>query len=911
MTKQASHGAVARLLSVFLLVCLAGCGSTGRLPQAAVEETLGLGWRLQDAAKVSQGGEDISQPGFAATGWMAATVPGTVLTSLVNNGVYPEPLYGQNNRPSVIPDSLCRTSYWYRTEFTPPAEFAGQHVWLNLAGINFIAEVWVNGRAVGSVRGAFVRGVFDITENVEPGQTACVAVHIFPPPHPGVPHEHTVTAGMGGNGGILSEDGPTFLCTLGWDWMPAMRDRDMGIWRKLTVSASGPVVLRDPWVSSDLKGGEADLTVETTASNVTDQAIDGELHGEFSGVRFDAPVTLAARETKVVRLKAADCPQLHLPHPRLWWPNGYGPANLYRMRLWFGADGAVSDVKDVTFGVRKITYAVAGSENLTISVNGVPVMCKGGDWGMDEAMKRIPRDRLEAQIRLHRDANLNMIRNWVGQSSSDDFYELCDQYGIMVWDEFFQPNRSDGPDVLDTAMYLENVRDKVRRFRGHPSIVIWCGRNESDPAPAAVEEGIARIMAEEDPTRLYHPNSAQGRGVRSGGPYCWRTPRSFYVFGEAFKTEVGSVSVPTIEAIHAMMPAEDWETVNDDWAEHDLARGAAEGRRLTPMYPDLIAQRYGAVANLPDFVRKAQLANYEAFRAMFEGRFAKLFNPCTGVLTWMSNPAQPSFVWQLYSYDLEPNASLFAVKKACEPVHIQMNQNDFHVMVINHMPRRFEAMAARAAVYDMDGQLKAEQRIVISAEPSAATDYGEIEWPTDLSPVHFVKLELRDRQGRLVSDNFYWRARPDREDDFTELQKMPTVPLDCQVVRHDEGDKCLLDVALANSSNAVALLAHIQLRRSSGQRVLPVFYGDNYVSLLPGEQRSISVEAATADLQGEEPAITVDGWNVTTADRSFGNVTIAANKDAKVESKPRGIWTVLRQSASQATKPATRPLQSN
>ena len=274
------------------------------------------------------------------------------------------------------------------------------------------------------------------------------------------------------------------------------------------------------------------------------------------------------------------------------------------MRIWFEVDGAISDVKDLTFGVRKITYQVPGSDNLTISVNGVPVMCKGGDWGMDEAMKRIPRDRLEARIRLHRDANLNMIRNWVGQSTSEDFYQLCDQYGIMVWDEFFQPNRSDGPDVLDVPTYLANVREKVRRFRGHPSIVIWCGRNESYPAPAAVDEGIRKIMAEEDTTRLYHPNSADGRGVRSGGPYLWRTPRLFYVFGEAFKTEVGSVSIPTIEAIHAMMPAKDWETVNDDWAEHDLSRGAQEGRRLSPMYPDVIVQRFGAVANLPDFVRR-------------------------------------------------------------------------------------------------------------------------------------------------------------------------------------------------------------------------------------------------------------------------------------------------------------------
>ncbi len=908
MTKHACHVGVAGWLVLGFLCLVGGCGSSGRLPQASVEETVGTGWRLADAAKIPQSGEAISRVGFPVDRWLAATVPGTVLTSLVKDGVYPEPLYGENNRPTNIPDSLCRTSYWYRAEFTTPGDFSGKHVWLNLAGINYIAQAWVNGRRVGNVRGAFARGIFDVTEDVEAGKAACVAVHVFPPPHPGVPHEHTVVAGMGGNGGILSGDGATFLCTLGWDWMPAMRDRDIGIWRDVTVSASGAVVLRDPWVSSDLRGGEADLAVETTVVNVADQGSDGVLHGEFAGVRFELPVKLAAGETKVVKLVAVDFPQLHLLQPALWWPNGYGPQNLYRMRIWFEADGGVSDVKDVTFGVRKITYEVAGSQNLTISVNGVPIMCKGGDWGMDEAMKRIPKERLEAQIRLHRDANLNMIRNWVGQSTSEDFYDLCDRYGIMVWDEFFQPNRSDGPDVVDTATYLANVRDKVRRFRGHPSIVIWCGRNESYPAPQAVEDGIGKIMAEEDTTRLYHPNSAEGRGVRSGGPYCWRTPRSFYQFGEAFKTEIGSVSVPTIEAIHAMMPAEDWNTVNDDWAEHDLARGAAEGRRFSPMYSDLIAQRFGPVANLPDFVRKAQLANYEAFRAMYEGRFAKLFNPCTGVLTWMSNPAQPSFVWQLYSYDLEPNASLFAVKKACEPVHVQMNQSDFHLMIVNHTPAKLEEMHVHAAVYDMDGRLKGEQRMVVTAGPTAATDVGIIDWPTGLSAVHFVKLELRDREGKLVSDNFYWRALPNSEDDFTDLQKMPMVSLDCQVARHDEGGKCLLDVTLANRSDDVALLAHIQLRRgSSGERVLPVYYGDNYVSLLPGEQRSISVEAAVMDLHGEKPVVAVDGWNVTTVDRSFGDVAVVANREAAVNGEPRGIWSVVRPGAATTSAPTTVP----
>jgi Tol biopolymer transport system component len=891
----------------------------GPMPLPA-EITLSQGWKLQDVTKVAEQGLDISQPGYTAQQWYDATVPGTVLTSLVNDGVYPEPLYGENNRPGRIPESLCRTSYWYRSEFQVPAEFARGHVWLNLHGINYIAEVWINGHDLGSVKGAFIRGIFDVTPYVAPGQTSAVAIEIFPPPHPGTPHEHTAAAGTGGNGGVLAGDGPTFLCTLGWDWIPAIRDRDMGLWQKVTLSTTGPVILADPMVSADLplpRTDSADLTLVTTLRNVTEAPQSGVLHGHFGDVDFTFPATLAPSETKALKLTPAEVPQLHVLNPKLWWPNGYGQPNLNKLHLTFDIAGSPSDAKDLNFGIRKITYEVPNSKNLTISVNGVPVMCKGGDWGMDEAMKRIPRTRLETQIRYHQLANFNMIRNWVGQSTSDDFYDLCDQYGIMVWDEFFQPNKSDGPNPTDVDMYLANVRDKILRYRSHPSIVIWCGRNESDPAPEAVDVGIQKIAAELDPTRLCHRNSADGRGVRSGGPYRWREPREYYSFIEAFKTELGSVSIPTIETIHAMMPQKDWETVNDDWAEHDLCRGAQEGSRgrfKIPFYPDAIAQRYGPIANLPDFVRKAQLANYEAFRAMYEGRLAKLFKPCTGVLTWMSNPAQPSFVWQIYSCDLEAFSSLFAARKACEPVHIQMNQSNFHLMVINNTTTQLDDLVARVSVFNLDGTLKySHDTKIVVAPPSSATDAGPIDWPTDLSPVHFVKLQLLAPYLAEISNNFYWRALPEHPGDFTTLDQMPTVYLNAKITRQDQDGKCLLNIELSNPSHNIALMTHLQLRRrSAGVRVLPTWYNDNYISLVPGETRTISVEAASSDLAGDEPMIDVDGWNVNvvpdTFDSPAGPASIEPNIDARVDSVPTGDWSVVQPATMPSSMPSTQPI---
>jgi hypothetical protein len=864
-------------------LCFSAAHAAGRKgPPAPLRLT--SGWELQDAGLVLKTGEALSRTDYQPAGWHGATVPGTVLTSLVNDGVYPEPLYGENNRTNTIPDSLCRTSYWYRTTFTPPQSYDGKQIWLNFMGINYIAEVWVNGRQVGTIKGAFTRGLFNVTPCVTVGAANALAVHVRPQPHPGATHEKTIASGAPLNGGVTGLDGPTLLCSIGWDWIPTIRDRDTGIWQDVILSATGPVVVQDPYVTSDLplpRTDTADLTVQATVRNVTEAPQAGTLTGTIDGASFKQDLSLAANETRTVTFTPATTPALHLRKPRLWWPNGYGPQNLYKLHVSFSVNGTVSDAQDTTFGVRKITYTLPGSENLALSVNGVPVIAKGGDWGMDEAMKRIPRQRLDAQVRMHSIANYTMIRNWVGQSTSADLYDACDKYGILLWDEFFEPHPADGPIPEDVGLYLTNVRDKILRFRSHACIALWCARNEGDPPPA-IGQGIQKLINELDPRRLYQPSSTSGRGVNSGGPYHWRTPREFYTFGEAFKTEVGSMSVPTLEAVRTMMPAKDWEVINDDWAEHDFCGGAQQGDR----YPYIITDRYGLIASLPDFVRKAQLANYECFRAMYEGRFAKLFHPATGVITWMSSPAQPSFVWQLYSHDLEPNASLYGTRKACEPVHIMMNQKDWHVMVVNNTAEPLRGATARTTVYNLDGSTQYTHSDAVTAAPSAATDIGAIAFPNGLSAVHFVKLDLRDGKGRLLSDNLYWRAAIGDEDNFQALNTLPTVALDIQATRHDTGGKCIMDVVLRNPSKSIALMSHLQLRKArSGQRVLPVFYSDNYVSLLPGERKTLTVEAAAGDLDGDAPMLAVDGWNVTVNPTSASGsraVAVAPNMEAQV-----------------------------
>ncbi|ADV83491.1 glycoside hydrolase family 2 protein [Terriglobus saanensis] len=843
------------------------------------------GWQMQDATQVSASASAVASAKFTADGWYTATVPGTVLTTLVNNKVYPEPLYGENMRP--IPESLNKKSYWYRSSFLVPASHAGRRTWLHFAGVNYSSEVWINGKQVGTTRGAFIRGDFDITAVVKPGQNATLAVLVSPQPHPGIPHEHNVALGEGLNGGETAIDGPTFLSTIGWDWLPAIRDRDTGIWLPVTLSSTGPVIVKDPFVTADLAASHAtaDLTVATTLKNVTGAPVSGTLvgvlHGQGREITFRTPVTVAPNEQKVVSLDSKSVAALHVTDPKLWWPNGYGPQNLYQMTMRFESGKRESSAQTVQFGIRKIEYQVSDSENLTISVNGVRVMVRGGNWGLDEGMKRVPRERLDAQFHMHALANMNMIRNWVGQSTNPDFYEMADKYGILLWDEFFQPNPSDGPNVTDIPTYLANVTDKVVRYRNHPSIAVWCARNEGYP-PKELDDMLKAMMGKLDGSRLYQSNSADGRGVSSHGPYYWRAPRFYYTFNESFKTEVGSMSIPTIESIQGMMPERDWETINDDWAQHDMAKGAEHG----DTYPTELAARFGHIRNLADFVRKGQLANYEAYRAMYEGRNALMFKTTTGIITWMSHPAQPSFVWQLYHYDLDPQSSLFAVKKAGEHIHVQLNEATGQLEVVNNQPDDLHNLTLQATIYDLDSKVITHQTLPVdSAAGSKTTDVAALNVPQGISPVYFVKLDLKATDGSLLSTNFYWQST--KPDQFADLAQLPKAKLHVEGSARKDGDRTIFTVTLRNPSSVIALMTHLQLRqKTGGVRVLPVFYSDNYISLIPGEARTVTIEVANKNLTGDAPALALDGFNVEVEPTQGSALLVELNTTAQPELWP-------------------------
>ena len=442
------------------------------------------GWQLADASTVTVAGPELAKQTFATSGtggWMAAVVPGTVLTTMIARGIYPDPDFGLDNM--AIPEALSKHSFWYRNVFTLPSSMRGRHLAITFHGINYHAMIFLNGSNVGEVVGAFRHQQFDVTTLLKPGEKNVLAVLIAPPPHGGIAHEQSLAAGAGDNGGVMMLDGPTFGATEGWDWIPGIRDRNMGIWQDVAVTAHGAVEIEVPQIITHLtdpdpSAAKAEITVRVPLVNDSHAAVRGTVEIDFDDVYAAKAITVPPGGM-TVELAPADFPQLSVQHPKLWWPNGYGDPALHTMKIGFKSGGRVSDSREDRFGIREITYElsafdstghvrrveasptaaellgkgavieqthegfretpdgwvptiVPGMENspalrpdadlkmgtaMVIKVNGVRIAVKGGSWGMDDMLKRVSRERLEPFFRLHKEANVNMIRNWMGQDT--------------------------------------------------------------------------------------------------------------------------------------------------------------------------------------------------------------------------------------------------------------------------------------------------------------------------------------------------------------------------------------------------------------------------------------------------------------------------------------------------------------
>ena len=815
----------------------------------------GGAWKLQRSSLVSDQGEALSRSGYPDSQWLVATVPGTILTSYYNAGAIPDPNFGENQLH--ISDSYFYSDFWYRTEFQARPVEHGEIAWLHFDGINWKADVFLNGEKIGRIEGGFMRGRFDVTGKLLANQPNALAVRVEKNATPGSCKQKTWES-PGKNGGALGADNPTYHASIGWDWIPTVRGRNTGIWGDVYLNVTGAVTLANPFVTTTLPlpdTSHADIAIEVDLVNHSAKPINGVLRGKFGDAAFEQRVRLEPSATQKIKLAPSTHPNLRIQNPQLWWPAGYGDPHLYDVELSFEAGHhKVSDRKAFKAGIRQMTYSEEGGD-LRIWINGRRFIARGGNWGFSESMLRYRLREYDAAARYHREMNFTMVRNWVGQIGDEAFYEACDRHGIMVWQDFWLANPWDGPIPNDNALFLSNTRDLILRIRNHASIGLYCGRNEGYPPPP-LETGIRKALAELHPGIHYIPSSADD--VVSGhGPYM-ALPPTFY-FRAADKklhSEIGMPNIPPIESVRLMMPESAMWPQGLDWGLHDFNLEGAQGGRT---FLATIENSYGGAKSAEEWVTLAQFVNYEGYRAIFEAQSKYRM----GVLLWMSHPCWPSFVWQTYDYYFEPTAAYFGCKKGSEPLHIQWNRYTDTIEVVNYNGGNVSGLTAQVEILNIDGTSKWTRSTTLDSKEDSTISCIPMQYPSGLTPVHFLRLTLT-RGNTAISTNLYMRGM--EIDNYRAIRELPKAQVQAKTTAQQQGDVWQLTTQLQNMSTFPALMVRLKaVRERSGDRILPAIYSDNYVTLMPGERRTITTEVSHADTRGENPQIVIGGFNANPA----------------------------------------------
>ncbi len=873
------------------------------------EYLLNKGWEMSDALSVITSKGSLLNDGYNTAGWYNATVPGTVLTTLVDQGVYPDPYVGLNNM--AIPDTLCRQNWWYRLSFKVPVQEAAKTAWLHFDGINYKAHFFLNGVFIGQTVGAFKHSVFNVTSLLKKSGNNILAVQIFPPPNPGIPHEQSLLSGMGPNGGQLCLDGPTFISSEGWDWVPGIRDRNIGIWQNVRLKFTGAITISNTQIITNLPLPDttvAELTLKTIVTNNSTLPQTATIKATFEGVNIETIVRLNAGEFKKIELTPATHPELKVKKPKLWWPNGYGQPYLYHLIISAGQDDTlISDQHKLRFGIREYSYELMADahhkkgwrfeysptdvekvrifdnvnrrefENkifipgiyegvdlkqfvslpdtnnpfLILKVNGQKIFCRGGNWGMDDGMKKVSRENLEPAFLLHKEANYNMIRNWTGESTEEVFYELADEFGMLIWNDFWTSTEGYNLNPLNQKLFLENSLDVIRRFRNHPSIAIWCPRNEGY-APSGIEDELYQQLVDEDGTRHYIGNSREINLRQSGDWHFIEDPKLYYTkYAEGFSTEIGTFSIPVSTTLKKFIKPQDQWPINDVWHYHDLH----SNNQNLQGYLTTIDSLYGKSDNMDEFSRKVQMVNYESHRAIFEAWNHKMWDRSSGVLLWMTHPAWPSMIWQTYSSDFETHGAYFGAKKACEPVHIQMNLHDNKVIGVNTTLQNYKSANLIFSILGLNGEsiftmIKKCDLLQNSKTEIFTPEFAAINLPE----VYLVRLQLTTFDNKVLSANEYWKSNKET-DNFLNFNKLPNVLLSINKIKSVNGN---LLIEVENKSASPALGLKLNLSDANNNILLPAYFSDGYFTLMPSEKRQIEIKhtAKTKDIK-----IRTEGYN--------------------------------------------------
>jgi hypothetical protein len=846
-------------------------------------------WQVVSSVEAGMDGAKLSTVGVNTQQWAKTSIPSTVLTALVRNGIYPNPYVETNNM--LIPDlnddynkeyNLLKYShikntnpwknpYWFRKEFKLTDNFNGQHLWLNFGEINYKAQIWLNGHLIADtnqVVGMEHAFRVEVTAIINKHDSNVLAVAIYPPNNPGKPSIEPLAPlsdpGQNMGDGQISHD-YTKWDTMGWDWQPAIRDRDMGITEDVFLTATTDVEFENLYVSSNLNLPDtttAELTLSADLVNLSSTGQQGIVKVVVSNghheISFEQPYQLAPKATLSFNWNPSNQASLRISNPKLWWPFGYGQQNLYTVNISTTTNNNTKATTSETFGIRKVETYIGANERV-YKINGREIYPRGGNWVID-MMLNWNASRYEKEILLTRNANLNMLRVWGPTGVAPKaLYEAADKYGVLIWQDFlndFWGTFKNTPGYQPEIKLYENITiDIVKKLRNHPSLVIWCGGNEGVNLR---EELILSILKKYDnrDSRHYLKRS-DGDGLHGGGPYHTLEPKDYFTHPklQGFSSEIGPSGIPPMQSMAKFISqmGQQWAPqrfpLDGVWAYHDANNWPGNDTRKFTAYDDMVRHYYGApdtsqiAAGIENYIDKCQLVNYDVYRASIEAINRQLWTNASGILLWKSNSSWPSITWQVYDWYLQANAGFYGVKKAAEAVHIQLNRNDRSISLINLLNSELTNLTVSATLFDLSCKPVWRNNQQLSSTANSATKKG-IVIPKS-NDIQFLKLIVQTNAGDILAENFYWL---NEKNDFKALNHLPEPKLEVSASGNSSDSKHQYKVTIKNTGNNLAFMLNLRLiGNESQQEILPTFWSDNYICLLPGESKTLTAEIMNDD----------------------------------------------------------------
>ncbi|MER6950629.1 CBM35 domain-containing protein, partial [Nonomuraea sp. NPDC000554] len=821
------------------------------------------GYKIQSSAKVSDSGAAISTPGYAASGWYPVGPRSTVLAGLLENKVYPDPFYSTNMQS--IPTADFDVPWWYRSDFTLGNE-TGLRTFLDFSGVISSADVWVNGTQVATaaqVAGAYTRHERDVTALVHPGANS-VAFRINP-------------------------NNPGNNLTIGWiDWVQVPRDDNMGIFRDVLIRRSADVSLRNAHVITNLAVpalDRADLTIKADVRNGSGSPVTATVKGSIGSQTFSQDVALAANETKRITFSQT------LTNPQVWWPYTMGAQPLYDLNLTATVGGTESDTLTQRFGVRKIESGKNASGRRYYKVNGRNILIRGGGWSPDIFLRK-NLGYLEDKIRYVKDLGLNTVRV-EGHLDTDELYDLADRYGVLMMPGWECCNKWEGSfAAADYPIAKASMQAEAVRLRNHPSVISFLIGSDNPPtaqketnyldALTAAEWQLPIVSVASDKSSPQLGNS----GLKMPGPYDWVPPNYWYnkreggAFGFNSETSAGP-DVPTLDSLKRMMTTSQIDSLWQSPSATQYHRSPSSTFNNLTIYHNALRGRYGAPTGLADYVKKAQLAQYEAVRAQFEayGRnFTDSSDPSTGVIYWMLNSGWSSLHWQLFDYYLDQGGSYWGTREANRPLHVQYSYDNKSVVVVNSTTQAASNLTVKTDVFNLDGTSKYSNTATVSA-PADGGKATAVTIPSisGLSTTYLVRLSLL-RNGEEIDRNVYalstagdvidwagndWYYVPTSSyANLTGLNTLAQAPITATATSPETG-KVAVTVKNTGTGAIPAFMLDAHVVDGSGKPVLPVQWTDNAISLWPGESKTLTATFRPSDLSGAA-SVRVSGWNTST-----------------------------------------------